>query len=727
LPRILREALLQRVARLGPGSQAVLRVAAAAGRDVSYGLLAAVATLSAQALHDSLRAAVDAHVLVPDHEAGTYRFRHALLAEAVYSTLLPGEREELHALLATALSQQPDLGTTRVVAGELAQHWAAAGRRVEALSASLRAARDAEAVSGRAEALRHLERALALWPYVSDAADLAGTQRRTLLAEAAELAHLTGAGPRAAELVREAIGLCDDAAEPVRVASLYERLGTYLLPTGQREDGLAAFRRAVAFVPAEPASAERVRVLAALGNALLLSARYDESRSVCEQAIAVAAVIGDRMYVRRAVHVLGSDLCVLGRSDEGLALLFDACARATEADSPPDLTRPYVMLSDSLIRVGRRAEAVRIAEQGLTIARGLGIERGVGTVLANNLAEALLDLGDWERAEAVLAAALRSGGAFWSHGPHVLRAQLAIARGEFDTARHHLAAGAHAAHEPPSAPSYALLLAELALWEGNADVAANAVNNALRAGETVEAVARVRLCASGLRAEANRMRLALARRDADTVDQARQRARVLLQDARRSARQAAGAPDAVGWQAVAEAEYGNVAGRPEPRRWETAATAWEQRDRPYPAAYCRWQHAVALLTTASTGPEATSSARSAHRVATRLRAWPLQREVELLAQRARLDLVGRQRVEQPNGMKALGVTAREVEVLHLLGRGYTNRQIADELTISIKTASVHVSHILRKLGVSRRLQAAAVAHQLMPPAEQRHTPGHRQT
>ena len=63
----------------------------------------------------------------------------------------------------------------------------------------------------------------------------------------------------------------------------------------------------------------------------------------------------------------------------------------------------------------------------------------------------------------------------------------------------------------------------------------------------------------------------------------------------------------------------------------------------------------------------------------------------------------------------LGLTTREDEVLQLLGRGYTNRQIAAELTISVKTASVHVSHILRKLGAPNRLEAAAIAHRLAVP------------
>jgi DNA-binding NarL/FixJ family response regulator len=110
--------------------------------------------------------------------------------------------------------------------------------------------------------------------------------------------------------------------------------------------------------------------------------------------------------------------------------------------------------------------------------------------------------------------------------------------------------------------------------------------------------------------------------------------------------------------------------------------------------------------------------QEAHAVATRIGANPLLRELELLAQRARLDLrppeaafsEGKQGLEE-----ILGLTPREAEVLTLVARGYTNREIAEALVISVKTASVHVSHILRKLDAPNRREAAAIAHRLAPP------------
>ena len=191
LPHGLRDLLLQRVARLDAATRGLLRLAAAAGRDVGYPLLRAAAGLPERDVRESLRRAVEHGVLVAEQETGSFRFRHALLAEAVYATILPGEREELHARLADELAR-----SATAAPAELAPHWAAAGRNVEALAASVEAARQAEAVFGLAEALAHLERALALWPAVADAAELVRLDLAELCSWAARLANETGAAPR---------------------------------------------------------------------------------------------------------------------------------------------------------------------------------------------------------------------------------------------------------------------------------------------------------------------------------------------------------------------------------------------------------------------------------------------------------------------------------------------------------------------------------------------------
>lgn len=704
LPRVLRDVLLQRLDGLDGESRALLRIAAAAGRDVPYRLLAAVADLPEERLVEALRKTVEYDVLVPDQAAGSFRFRHALLAEAVYTTLLPGEREELHERLARALRAQP--GST---ASELAHHWSAAGRPREALQSSIEAALDAEAVSGPAEALQHFDRALDLWDQVDDPESVTGHDLGRVLTGAAEVAYFSGAGQRAPELLQQAISLADDDAE---TGLLYERLGTYLLPIGDRHGARAAFERAVELVPEQPPSPQRARVLSALGNALSLSLRPVESRTACEQALAVAAAIGDDLPALRALAVLGLDLQLLGRGAEGIECLLDARRRARERGAVVEELRTYVLLSDVHLIGGRLREAAQDALDGVAKSRRYGYERSSGIVIAANAAEALLGLGDWVRAEEVLDAALHLTSSFRPEGVHLIRAELEIRRGAFAVARQHLEAARPAALEPQLTAAYSCLVAELALWERRPEEAARVLDAELRLDSPGEVKIREpRVCALAIQAETDRAQLAAIRRDTAGVDDARRRAKQLLERAHRSAADAAAVTlDAAGWLALAEAEHSRVEGCSQPALWEAASAAWDQLERPYPAAYCRWRHAEALVAAGASRADAAVPAREGHLVASRLGARPLMNELELLAQRAHLDLSDQPALRDQDD--ALGLTAREREVLRLLARGYTNREIAAELTISIKTTSVHVSHILRKLDVSSRLEAARIAHQL---------------
>jgi DNA-binding CsgD family transcriptional regulator len=190
----------------------------------------------------------------------------------------------------------------------------------------------------------------------------------------------------------------------------------------------------------------------------------------------------------------------------------------------------------------------------------------------------------------------------------------------------------------------------------------------------------------------------------------------LLADARSAAAEASAiTPNAEGWLALAEAEYERAGNETRPEAWSDAAAAWERLERPPLAAYCRWREAEALVAAGASRTEAAAPLRDAYAVADRIKAKPLLRELELLAERARLDLASPdvERAEGESLEEALGLTPREAEVLSLIARGYTNREIAATLVISVKTAGVHVSHILRKLGVPNRLEAAAVAHRFL--------------
>jgi DNA-binding CsgD family transcriptional regulator/tetratricopeptide (TPR) repeat protein len=713
LPRGLRDLLLERVARLDPATQGLLRLAAAAGRDTGYPLLRDLAALPEPELRESLRQAVTHGVLVADQATGRFRFRHALLAEAVYSTILPGEREELHGRLAQELARGADAAPA-----ELAPHWAAAGRRVEALAASVEAARQAEAVSGLAEALGHLERALGLWPGVPGAAELVGLDLVEFCSWASELASQTGAAARAVELGRRAIELAGED-DPLRAALLHERLGRYLHASSRGDVALAAFERAVELVPGEPPSPERAQTLAVLGTGLSLAWRFDESLAVCEQALTVARQVGARSAELRALSVLGSDLAYLGRGDEGLSQLWQVQRLAEEDADPVMLERAYVGLSDVLTLLGRPGESARLAETALETLRPFG--RDHSTLVANRV-EALVASGQWDEADRVSAAALRATTVNYPHQLLITRAELEVGRGDFDQARAHIEAAAPAIQQDPAVATYAAFVAELALWERRWTDAEAAVRNGLAGARSRHsAQLRVWLCAKGVRAQAELAALARARRDGDAIGERLARARKLLATARRAATQAATiTPNAAGWRALAEAEYRRALGEARPERWSAAAGSWERLERPPLAAYCRWRQAEALVAAGASRAEASGPLQQAHAVAARIGATPLAGQLELLAQRARLELAP-PATESPDGQQGLeallGLTPREAEVLALVARGYTNREIAGALVISVRTAGLHVSHILRKLGAPNRLEAAAIAHRLSSPQD----------
>ena len=711
LPEGLRELLLLRVAGLDDPTHSLLRVASAAGRDVEYPLLSATAALPESQVRDSLREAVAQGVLVAVPRTNVFRFRHALLAEAIYSTILPGEREELHAQLAEELARS-DAATP----AELAPHWAAAGRSGEALVASVDAARQAEAVFGLAEAHGHLERALALWPAIPDADELVALDLPELCARAARLASQIGASTRAVELASQAIELL--AEEPHREAILHVNLGEYLYERGSNDAAFAELERAVEIAPAEPPSPERAYALASLAGGLMIAWRHRESLATAELALEVARRAGAGEAEVRALTVRGADLAYMGRAVEGVAEFHRALKRAEELGDHWGLDRVYVNFTDALTMLGRPRESARLGQSGLEAMRRYGIH---SPVLVANVVEALHASGDWDEADRVSAATLRGVPSSFPYALFIVRALVEVDRGEFDAARAHLEAADLTLREDRGLGLYDSWLANFALWEHRWADAEAAVERGFAYSRLPEAAQiRVQVCAVGLRTQAELAAFARARRDSATLGERLDRARALLTVARRAADEAvASAPNAAGWLALAEGEYARTRAEPRPEAWSNAATTWDQLERPPLATYCRWRQAEALVAVGASRTEASVPLREAHAVATRIGAKPLLRELELLAQRSRLDLAAAEH-ESParrRGLEeTLGLTPREAEVLALVARGYTNREIAAELVISIKTASVHVSHILAKLDVPNRREAAAIAHRVDPPS-----------
>jgi DNA-binding CsgD family transcriptional regulator len=261
-------------------------------------------------------------------------------------------------------------------------------------------------------------------------------------------------------------------------------------------------------------------------------------------------------------------------------------------------------------------------------------------------------------------------------------------------------------------------VAELRRREGDLDAARAAVDDALdRIEFCTEDVARIaRVSAAGVTVEADRAQRARDLGEPDVERDALTCADLLL--ARVAAAAEEGGPVERAWEASARAEHARAAGGPDPAAWAEAAGAWSQVERPYQAALAHWRRAEAHLAL-DDRPAAAAAAHAALDQARHVGATWLQGEVEGLVTRARLRPAevataadGPTSGAGDAADDPFGLTPRERQVLALVARGATNREIGAELFMAEKTASVHVSRILAKLDVKTRTQAAALAHRL---------------
>src|SRR6185437_10439927 len=219
------------------------QAAAVTGCHVDDELVMLASGLAAAEYEKAMRQVVAQQLLAPDGPDG-YAFQHALLREAVYADLLPGERTRLHARLASVLSDERRLAEVPGTAAELAHHCLASQDLPGALAASVRAAKEAERQGAPADAHRQYERALSLWNQVADPERISGTDRSSLAFLSALRAADGGQADQAVERLRELISALD-GSDPALLCRASERLA-YLLTEGDDVDGaLAATEEAV--------------------------------------------------------------------------------------------------------------------------------------------------------------------------------------------------------------------------------------------------------------------------------------------------------------------------------------------------------------------------------------------------------------------------------------------------------------------------------------------------
>ena len=703
IPALLSDLLEADIASLDSAGRHVLEALATVGRDTDPELLAAVAELDETTTEAAVRAAVDARLVVVDAATDAYRVRHPLIGEVAYNAALPTERRRLHRAVATALQEHPRFAlTTTDGAGELAFHLDRGGDEAAAFEA-LFAAADAAELIAPATCLAHLERLFELWE--RHARPEHRPQLVPRLWQAADLASATGRTERAVELARRALELGDPPEGP---AWGYERLGRFLWSSGRMGESDEAYAHAAALLDTgrDQDAATAASTYGGLAQAELMFCRFEGAEHWARRALA-AADPHDVASRSAGWRVLGVVETIAGEFEVGLAHSRAAVA----ADlAPHRWALANAMLAMNLFDVGETEDALRVAHDGITFSQRAGFETSFGTFHAGFAARGLVRLGRWNEADAVLASvATLESTPIGAIELDAARATLAARRGRFELA----ADVANRLRRHPCDPfSHAIIDATLVdvhvaghQWDRAAALASRALSPKPDGSLRFVAHFTAALVVGTVEGTLDQ----LARQEPVDLDAVRADLGRRIDVAR--ADPSSGSPVGGANLALAEAMITRLDDA-DAAAFARAAVAAERIGDVWLAAFARLHEADAAVSRGAAA-QAVDALRAAFETATALGAEPLLGAAGALARRARIDLEAPTVpvVGQADAVR-LGLTPREAEVLALVAAGKTNREIGAELYVSEKTASVHVSNILRKLGVTSRVDAAAIAQRL---------------
>jgi DNA-binding CsgD family transcriptional regulator/tetratricopeptide (TPR) repeat protein len=702
-------------------------------------------------------------------------FRHELVGRAVVADLLPGQRRRHHVALAAGLTAHPAAAARHWheahATAEVHEAAIEAAGGAEAVHAPDDALQDLELALSSMVALgtRPGRGARGGRPKGESAAsDLDPTP---LQIRAAEAAFAAGRPARAVAYVESVMASLDERRDRVALGMLHERLGRYRRAAGDNEGAVAALERAVALVPADP-SVERATVLAALAQVKMLEGTFSDAQRLAREAIRVADACGPdaRALAAHATTTLGVSLGWGDDPEEAVRLLGEARVLAEEAGDHDELFRVYANLTTVLDLVGRREEAVAVAYEGIEATKRAGLEAVYGNFLRGNAADSLFFLGRWAESRALSATALEwspAGVAFVNSVDSLAMVEIETRAGEYaGRLLGQLLLELETVRDSQNAVPVYRAAASFALWRNDHVDARRAAQRGwdlIRGSEDWSLIAK--MAATVAEVDAAAAADARSRRDLAGVADARSRASRVVAEAEAAVR-ASGVAKTVGsrreadaFMAMAAAYRSRLEGNDDPASWAALARRWQDLGRPYQVARARWREAEAVLG-AGEGRSARGRAKTpleeAARIGIALAARPMLRELSELAGRALIRLpegvdailagdgagsgphdvaaataahdglngersalvrgvVGEKQVRRGD---TFGLSRREHEVLALISEGRTNREIGERLFISQKTVGVHVGNILSKLGVSGRVEAAAVAIRLDLSAEE---------
>ena len=586
---------------------------------------------------------------------------------------------------------------------------------------------------------------------------------------AAEAAYAAARPTRAVAYAESALAALGPRTDRLRHAVLESRLGQYRLAAGDAAGATAALRRAADVAPPEP-TVERARILALLAQERMIAGAFRDAERAAEEALAVAKAVG-RDAEPEAIHALTTVAVVHGWGDDpeaALPLLHEAVERARAAGLIEEWWRAVANQAVILELLGRPSEAVDVTFEGMREVRALDLDAVYGNLLAGNVAGILVDVGRWKEARELSLRALDWSPAGVPFVNAILNLVIVEIESEAGEEAGRLLGRILVELETGGDIQFAIpayqATASYAMWSGDlADARRAAERGWARLKGTEDWVLVARMAATALEVESAIVGESLERRRIGDVAASRERAGRILAEAEAAVARArtevghgTGEPEAS--LATARAFHARLMGRDDPVRWADLAERWHRIGDPYREARARWRQAEAILGGAIAGPggrdrtdarlvraDAREPLLAAVSLALGLHARPLLRRLRELAGRALIVLppevetlldepapapsVPRARVSPgPVGDVApaptpaparpaassdtFGLSKRELEVLRLIAQGRTNREIGDRLFISQKTVGVHVGNILAKLGVSGRVEAAAVAIRL---------------
>jgi DNA-binding CsgD family transcriptional regulator len=601
--------------------------------------------------------------------------------------------------------------------GEVLAHWVRAGNLLEEARWSVATARHAERVFAWREASASWRQVWNLWDMLP-AGERAGTTLSDVAVGCVVAAHLADDDTTFFRLVEAALADAEVAADDHATGQILSLYGFRFVDIDVAA-GVAALERAVThFDRTGQPSAEQARALLRLVKVKTFSnATTGTEEAELIRAEAIAEQVGaSEVLLDLAAH-RGSTRLDAGQVEEGLAELTSATRKAAELSIDSDEPWASLNLTDGYLWLLRVDEAIEAGRRGIeeALARGYR-DAWEFALLVTNTVEGLLRQGNHVSAEELVASYLLPDVTPNGWPMHLARAELDLIAGDHMQVLTRVAeVGALGYHNDQMRIWLTEVGAEAEIWEGDPW---SAWTRTQQVGTLV--------WASSHAWRASRMLALAARAAADLVEAHPEADHGGLTKQLRADAESIGcfAPHparvlGTAHGATFDAELARVQRTGEVSAWLKAKDTWCSHGVPHQAAYAGWRLAEQLL---AVGRRSSAAEELAAAYIAADGHVPLRGAIEGLARRARLSLPASQPSPPPveavlSGGARYGLTARELDVLRLLGAGATNAEIGRRLYMSPKTASVHVSAIIRKLGVSGRVQAATVADRmgLLPP------------